>query len=47
MINYGWTIDDWKNELFVDDSLNIKNLEKKEITKRKTKFVKFYNKRIK
>ena len=41
MVNYGWTIDDWKNELFVDNTLNVQKLEKKEITKRKTKFIKF------
>ena len=47
MVNYGWTIDDWKNELFVDNTLNVQKLEKKEITKRKTKFIKFYNKKSK
>ena len=47
LIRLSWTIDDWKEQLFEDDSLNEQKLPKKEITKRKTKFVKFYNKTIK
>ena len=47
LIRLSWTIDDWKEQLFEDDSLNQQKLPKKEITKRKTKFVKFYNKTIK
>jgi hypothetical protein len=47
LIRLSWTIDDWKEQLFEDDSLNEQKLPKKEIIKRKTKFVKFYNKTIK
>jgi len=47
LIRLGWTINDWKEQLFENDSLNEQKLSKKEITKRKTKFVKFYNKMAK
>jgi hypothetical protein len=38
---------DWKEQLFDKSNLNSIKMEKKEITKRKTKFVKFFNKSIK
>lgn len=47
LIKIGWTIDDWKEQLFEDNSLNEQKLPKKQITKRKTKFIKFYNKMAK
>lgn len=45
MIENNWTILDWKEQLFDKSNLNDIKMEKKEITKRKTKFVKFFNKR--
>jgi hypothetical protein len=47
MIENNWTILDWKEQLFDKSDLNDIRMEKKEITKRKTKFVKFFNKSIK
>lgn len=47
MIENNWTILDWKEQLFDKSNLNDIKMEKKEITKRKTKFVKFFNKTIK
>jgi len=47
MVNNNWTIFDWKEQLFEKCDLNNNILDKKEITKRKTKFVKFYNKKFK
>jgi len=47
MIENNWTIADWKEQLFDKSDLNEIEMEKKEITKRKTKFVKFFNKSIK
>ena len=47
MIENNWTILDWKEQLFDKSNLNSIKMEKKEITKRKTKFVKFFNKSIK
>jgi DNA polymerase III delta prime subunit len=47
MMENNWTILDWKEQLFDKSNLNDIKLEKKEITKRKTKFVKFFNKSIK